>query len=931
MLASSVKYPTPCRPRACHHDSSVAVAAASLPPARVGRLLRQLRASLKALDSSLTLNRNVRHQQQQQQALGIDRRAAMGSHQRRGSINTKSQRATWTHQLRRTTHNRRTKSHDRFDNHNHNNTLDDDGEWRGPADDCTSFGALKPRRRRQPIKPSKTYTTKTRQTTTTTTTPSRSTSPLEPATAQAGLASSRQPLPLARPRFVSIAPRQHVPVPGSRGAPGVSWLAYHESNVIRTHLNTATKQWQRWITRQLDFDQEVATRATAVIKTFQNILEACFDPSSSAGTAIDNHGHGNRRRLRSLVELMARDVGWHIETNVWETVHARDQLDDNKQDNHKCASNENACSEDQHQRKALLDEQEDAMELVDEWYSACPDYCNRWILADHAVSILVTELGDSMPVMFEWLLEICIAFDATHEAARLFQIMLDNCLREPPIKFNCHDLAIVANRINQQHSFFTHLEQVLLDSSFADRLFYSDFIDLFHSNIFDGNEIEFVEILIVKFNVARAMVCSIQDAMRNGTNRGGQRLIVEIIRKLEQQSNHQLIETLLTMNQQWFMTKSTLLNSFERLDQAIDEFLQELELSIDIVESKLPSLAFAIRIVLVTSVSTNLNDDVDNDWLSQLETLDTIAQEPDSDVTEYLQLVIPSISSYVVNRILTKLYDTGLFALERALLEFVISNYHELEDVRVTRGEAAVDKAIFVEKQDRALKKDKNAVNETKDRVVNQDSACDALDAERILYGTNDMLNLAATPLGRSTQQAKSIRVDTKTPSRRKLKTRSHRNPRTKPTKLKIREPQQTSEYEYLAPSDLSGAEEGDNQVDTLDSVRHERSPWSSLNTTHRFDLSDSLSSEHESVATSSDDDAQFRPELDDFDLLRSRSSLSFIDPSFRCSSQPTNGSPQEVVNGTKRKAQSLSPHKRTRVSRTVIESSEESADELAM
>lgn len=93
---------------------------------------------------------------------------------------------------------------------------------------------------------------------------------------------------------------------------------------------------------------DTVNKALKLIAAYQNVLEACYAPSSSSPS---------RRQVPTLVETMSRELGWTIEESMRELVEA--QVEQGEREG------------------GLLDDGEDHTSLADEWYEAAPEYCSR--------------------------------------------------------------------------------------------------------------------------------------------------------------------------------------------------------------------------------------------------------------------------------------------------------------------------------------------------------------------------------------------------------------------------------------------------------------------------------------------------------------------------------------------------------------------------
>lgn len=130
-------------------------------------------------------------------------------------------------------------------------------------------------------------------------------------------------------------------------------------------------------------DPDVLSRAQGVHRSWINVLEAVYEVQRK-GKGKEVQRERDEPRVRSLVELMALEVGWGIEEAVQSCMEGEQEdsrarrrstmgdLDEDEEDGDGDSSLESI------RMKGSLEEgQEDGNLLADEWYEACPDYCSR--------------------------------------------------------------------------------------------------------------------------------------------------------------------------------------------------------------------------------------------------------------------------------------------------------------------------------------------------------------------------------------------------------------------------------------------------------------------------------------------------------------------------------------------------------------------------
>ncbi|KAM0788502.1 hypothetical protein ACM66B_001633 [Microbotryomycetes sp. NB124-2] len=721
-------------------------------------------------------------------------------------------------------------------------------------------------------------------------------------------------------------------------------------------------QWSKLVLKQAGADASVVQRCAAVVRAYENVLECCYPrdrgQSQKQRPAVNDGVRRAARRVQSLVEMMAVQVGWYLEDNVAATINAAESGSD--ADDPFTVIEDDSSRQSIEQRKALLDEQTDATELVDEWYSACPEYCSGWVFAQHATSIILTSLDDSVPRLFEWLLETCVSYGSSNEAARFFEPMLDLALREPPSTYDCLDFAVGAARLNQSHAFFSALETVLLASSFADRLFYSDFLSLTRAELQPGCDDTTAALVSVICQVATCMVTSIQEATVTGHG-GGDRLVKEIIIRV-QQGLERVASSLLVKSRS--QTCSIGHSAILELVKSLSELLQQIEFGIDLVRSRLPAFAFAAALLC--------SDDIRLDT-SALETLEVIAQEPDSQMTCFLESVVKSTPSHVVASWCSQLAQTGLCSLEDVLREFTFEHYELLLDVAATQGQAVLDRTEFLRRR-RGEEVGLNSHSaDPSTRDISSEHGGDVNDnvVDLSLCGTCPVtpalaercidIDFEATPLGSTNKNRIASSAfsngrpnSTRRPppnrailvrAREQLRAREGRGGRRSRVIADL-----TSEYEpeLLDRGCSLDVRSEDNSMEAAEGFEDDEScSTSDVEIVEERTDAGQVNDSSESESTTVCDSYPAASELDELDVLvRPASSLlptrvaSHQVNLFRSSSRPTvavrRGAP--FVDGqarTKRVIKSMSPEKRKRRMRMVVHSTDEerddSADELGM
>lgn len=130
----------------------------------------------------------------------------------------------------------------------------------------------------------------------------------------------------------------------------------------------------------------VLARAQGLLRAWTNVLEGVYGARNPKGKGKARDLPVRERdpsKVRSLVEMMAMEVGWGIEDAVQSCIGAgeaaepsttrRTSFGDLDEDDGEGDSS----AESIRVKGSLEDGQEDGNLLVDEWYEACPEYCSR--------------------------------------------------------------------------------------------------------------------------------------------------------------------------------------------------------------------------------------------------------------------------------------------------------------------------------------------------------------------------------------------------------------------------------------------------------------------------------------------------------------------------------------------------------------------------
>ncbi|GAA5905593.1 uncharacterized protein JCM6883_005381 [Sporobolomyces salmoneus] len=222
-------------------------------------------------------------------------------------------------------------------------------------------------------------------------------------------------------------------------------------------------------------------------------------------------------KVKSLLEICARDIGWEIEMNVREWLAEEEELEEDgmgemerqinrditrRRSHHHLSLNESLSESDDDEpstsrrtsssstvtrcstnvEEMTKGELElESSRLQDEAYESCPSHTYRWILAEHATSIVHDELSkmsEELPyefveIWFDW----CLSYGATSEASRFHSLLISTSLA--PLSSSRRSLTTTTSSIPHlllkspnPLSLLEQLESYLSTSTFQDRLFF---------------------------------------------------------------------------------------------------------------------------------------------------------------------------------------------------------------------------------------------------------------------------------------------------------------------------------------------------------------------------------------------------------------------------------------------------------------------------
>ncbi|SCV67664.1 BQ2448_5275 [Microbotryum intermedium] len=451
------------------------------------------------------------------------------------------------------------------------------------------------------------------------------------------------------------------------------------------------------------WEQDLVNKALHLIKTYSNILEAAADADEEE----------NPHRVPSLVEMMAREIGWNIEANV-RSCREEEQSDSSEEEGVAL------------RRKGELDEGDDETTLVDEWYDACPDYCRPWILIEHATSIVLEGLDGPPFTLLEILFELCSRMGAASASPRFYDPLNYQALRMTDPSSSAHALAQQTVLHGHSSTYIESLRTILFESTFADRLFYSPFLSLERVHLRSGNagDAEALAGLVeLVCGVAKEMVSAIDLAISNG-ERGGERQRNDVIDRVTLEIGHAtgyLFEAQddemvsITTSEGTFDGQRLARNqALERVFDAVLAFVLGTESNsskLKRVGERLGPFAIAACSKLAlrsldVHPSAQSAQSTPND-LARLTECDSLIsnyklqhteEEDDLDVDHFTTELLPLAkqhSSQSFAALATLLRSAHLSTLEKLIVYTTTRAYDSLVDVRSTRGLMVLDKDIF--------------------------------------------------------------------------------------------------------------------------------------------------------------------------------------------------------------------------------------------
>ena len=306
-------------------------------------------------------------------------------------------------------------------------------------------------------------------------------------------------------------------------------------------------------------------RAEQLLRAYANILDAVYAVGSSSSHTCEPTDKGKgRERVPTLVELSARQVGASVEENVRACLDLGHLSEESESERETVTVEIRSTTSRGMERSASAQEaQLEASRVQDEWYEVCPastwrwvylvlfgsallvvtDWspccrCARWILAEHATAIVVDASHVRMPFpVLDTCYQLCLMYRAEQEVRRV--VAGGSCrsrsLRNPvppqASRFHLplietalygssgHILPLLRSSPSPRHLVDAALLPTLLDSAFADRLFYKAFLSLTSfpvgSRLRSGEDVPTTAVLLAGLmHVARHMLAAISSTAR---------------------------------------------------------------------------------------------------------------------------------------------------------------------------------------------------------------------------------------------------------------------------------------------------------------------------------------------------------------------------------------------------------------------------------
>ncbi|GAA5993022.1 hypothetical protein JCM5350_004901 [Sporobolomyces pararoseus] len=302
-----------------------------------------------------------------------------------------------------------------------------------------------------------------------------------------------------------------------------------------------------------------------LFQAYDNILQIVYSTSSEQLAG----GGATSTKVKSLLEICAREIGWEIETSIRDWLdqvqnddgsdlegewtmekmerHLAREANSRRRNSHLSRGDSSSEAEEGESTSrrtssssvnnvsGVLDltrgEQDlESSRIQDEAYETCPSHTYRWILAEHATSIVYNELGDLLEQSdavpyelvenwFDW----CLSYGATSEASRFHSLLISTALRPislAPTTSTKPSFLPLLLKSPSYLSLLSNLESHLSESTFQDKLFFHPYLSttIPNTSLSTLGTSEFTRIksyLEMMIKLARTMIESYLEAYRD--------------------------------------------------------------------------------------------------------------------------------------------------------------------------------------------------------------------------------------------------------------------------------------------------------------------------------------------------------------------------------------------------------------------------------
>ncbi|GAA5921249.1 hypothetical protein JCM3775_002958 [Rhodotorula graminis] len=242
---------------------------------------------------------------------------------------------------------------------------------------------------------------------------------------------------------------------------------------------------------------DLQQRAATALRAYAAVLEAVSTP------CVASQGP---REPPSLAEVAARTLGSGIEDDL-RALGAGVCADANEDGEAASVGMDRSASAHEIELAAST--------AQDEWYESSSPHAVRWMLGDHATSIVIDalEAADAPLALWECCFDLCLTHDAHPEASRFHAPVLAALLSAPRSPPPPSVLPLLRRTPSPSAFLHSALVPVLLASSFSQRLFYHPSLSLPSTSTSSPRRDAplFAALLVAHGNVASAMLRSIRD------------------------------------------------------------------------------------------------------------------------------------------------------------------------------------------------------------------------------------------------------------------------------------------------------------------------------------------------------------------------------------------------------------------------------------